>query len=592
VDNVMIPEESRWHGEGPIPVFEEDGEPTRIYRLRHANDAWRWFETRTRIFETAEGEPRGITVARDVTERYQAEEALRASEARFRLVAESAYDYTLELTPDGEVAYLSPSFKDILGFEPEDFHAEDALRVMHPDERSAVVRAMQRLIAGEPIGPLVYRHRNRAGAWRWLETYGVPRPTAEGRYAAVAITRDITEKVEAEEEARRLQEQLLQSQKLDSLGVLAGGIAHDFNNLLVGILGNASMALAEISADSPLRETLEGIEVSALRAGELTNQMLAYSGKGRFVIEPLDVNALVEEMAHLLEASISKKAVLRFDLAQSLPAVDGDGTQLRQLVMNLITNASDALGSEAGALEVRTRVLDEPQLWELGSSPETEIPDGPVVMLEISDTGCGMDPSTISRIFDPFFTTKFTGRGLGLAAALGIVRGHRGRIDVHSKAGDGTCFRVLLPASEQKPLPAIAPAAPSEQRCAARGTILVADDEEVVRSMARRILEQAGFDVLTASDGRDAIECFREHAAEVSAVLLDLTMPRLGGEEALRVLRQIHPEVRVVVTSGYSESDIATRFRGQELDGFLQKPFRAADLVECMTLALEDPPTS
>jgi CheY-like chemotaxis protein len=268
--------------------------------------------------------------------------------------------------------------------------------------------------------------------------------------------------------------------------------------------------------------------------------------------------------------------------------VDGDGTQLRQLVMNLITNASDALGSEAGALEVRTRTLDEPQLWEPGSSPEAEIPDGPVVMLEISDTGCGMNPSTLSRIFDPFFTTKFTGRGLGLAAALGIVRGHRGRIDVRSEPGDGTCFRVLLPASEQKLLPTVRSAAPSVRPRAARGTILVADDEEVVRSMARRILEQAGFDVLTAADGRDAIDCFRECAAEVSAVLLDLTMPRLGGEEALRVLRQIRPEVRVVITSGYSESDIVSRFQGQELDGFLQKPFRPADLVERIVQALEE----
>ena len=466
---------------------------------------------------------------------------------------------------------------------------QDALRLLHPSDRRRVVEAMRQLLDGEPIGPLTYRHQDRAGTWRWLETYGAPRPTPEGRHAAVAITRDISEKVAAEEEARRLQQQLLQSQKLDSLGVLAGGIAHDFNNLLVGILGNASMALAEIAEDSPLRETLEGIEVAALRAGELTNQMLAYSGKGRFVVEPLNLNALVEEMAHLLQASISKKAVLRFDLAPGLPAVDGDGTQLRQLVMNLITNASDALGSEAGALEVRTRALEEPQLWELGSSPETEIAEGPVVMLEISDTGCGMDPSTLSRIFDPFFTTKFTGRGLGLAAALGIARGHRGRIDVRSEPGDGTCFRVLLPASEQKLVPAASPAAPSVRARAARGTILVADDEEVVRGMARRILEQAGFDVLTASDGLEAIECFREHAADVSAVLLDLTMPRLGGEEALRVLRQIRPEVRVVITSGYSESDIASRFAGQELDGFLQKPFRPADLVERIALVLEKP---
>ena len=583
-ETLMHPDEIAWAYEDPPALFREGTLPPLVYRLRHADGRWRWFENRATAFRTAEGDLRGITIARDVTDRVLAEEALRASETRFRLVAENAYDYILELDPDGEITYLSPSFREILGFDPATHKAADSLRLLHPQDRSRTIAAMRRLLAGEHLEPIVYRHRNAQGEWRWLETYGTPRPTADGRFAGVAITRDVTEQREAEEESRHLEQQLVQAQKLESLGVLAGGIAHDFNNLLVGILGNASLALSEIPADAPLRETLEGIETAALRAGELTNQMLAYSGKGRFVVEPLDLSELVAEMAHLLESAISKKAVLRHELARDLPPVDADATQIRQLVMNLITNASDALGDGPGTIALRTHLLEEA---EPAAPEEWGPPPGPRILLEVEDSGCGMAPETLSRIFDPFFTTKFTGRGLGLAAALGIVRGHRGAIDVQSDPGRGTRFRVLFPASSKcaaKPaLPELAEAGPSR----ARGTLLVADDEEVVRSMAGRILERAGFDVLTAEDGRRAVEIVRENAERISAVLLDLTMPHLGGEEALRAIREIRPDMPVVLTSGYSESEIAPRFEGVRLEGFLQKPFRPPQLVERMQGALQ-----
>jgi PAS domain S-box-containing protein len=574
-----------WSPGTPLPIFQNGTVPTRTHRIRHADGGWRWFEARSSLFRTADGEPRGITIARDVTDRVRAEEALRTSESRLRMVAENAFDFIAEVDADGELRYMSPSFRDILGLDPATYKTADALAFVHADDVDAVVAMMQGLLAGRPQHPITYRHRHANGRWRWLETTGISRPAPDGRFAAVTITRDVTERVEAAEQARVLQEQLVQAQKLESLGVLAGGIAHDFNNLLVGILGNASLALSDLPADSPLREPLAGIETAALRAAELTNQMLAYSGKGRFVVAPVDLSELVREMAHLLEASISKKAVLRRELAVGLPPIEGDAAQLRQLVMNLITNASDALGDAPGTITLHTRLVEEPAVGDTGALAAQALAEGPCVLLEVGDTGCGMTPDTLGRIFEPFFTTKFTGRGLGLAAALGIVRGHRGAVDVQSDPGRGTRFRVLLPASLDRPACAVVPSVRASDPPPA-GAVLVADDEEAMRTLSRRVLERAGFRVLCAADGRQAVETFRRHSREISAVLLDLTMPHLGGEEAFRAIRALRSDVPVVVTSGYSESDIALRFERERLDGFLQKPFRAAQLLERVRAAL------
>ncbi len=588
-EKVVHPEDLARVSQGMLEaVRSQDDRAVEIeYRSLHGSGDWLWLRARLAVFaRNPDGSPRELLMAsEDITAQHRAIEALRDSEERFRLVAENAYDYILELGPDAEVRYLSPSFRDILGFDPHKHTTTDSYRLLHPDDRDDVVAAMRSLLDGRALSPIVYRHCHADGEYRWLETYGTPRPTPDGRFVAVSITRDITDQVVAEQEARRLHDQLLQAQKLESLGVLAGGVAHDFNNLLVGILGNASLALADAPPDSPLRDTLEGIETAALRAAELTNQMLAYSGKGRFVVEPLDVSALVDEMAHLLESAISKKAVLCRQLAPDLPSVEADATQLRQLVMNLITNASDALGDQPGSITLRTRLVAESARGELGARLADADAAGPCVLIEVEDTGAGMDRATCERIFEPFFTTKFTGRGLGLAAALGIVRGHRGAIDVVSEPGCGTCFRILLPVTtvRARPTRALEESAPA---AAGSGVVLVADDESVVRQMASRILGEAGFHVLEAADGRAAVERFAAQADDVSAVLLDLTMPRLGGEEALREIRAIRSDVPVILTSGYSESEIAVRFEGVQLEGFLQKPFRPADLLERIRFAL------
>ncbi len=423
-----------------------------------------------------------------------------------------------------------------------------------------------------------------------LEGNAVPLFDAHGKVrGGVAAFLDVTERKRAEEERRKMQTQIQQVQKLESLGVLAGGIAHDFNNLLTVILGNANLADMELPPESPARRTVREIEKASLRAAEMINQMLAYSGKGRFVVLPINLSRLVEEMARLLQTIISKRAVLRFDFAPDLPATEADVTQLRQVVMNLITNASEALGDDDGFITLRTGVVHaDRQLLNATYLPGADLAEGPYVYLEVSDTGCGMDADELEKIFDPFFTTKFTGRGLGLAAVLGIVRGHKGAIHIASEPKRGTTFKVLFPASHLD----VTAVEATETSPAWRGTgtILVVDDEETVRGVARKIVEAAGLRVLEAADGRAGLEMFRLHGTEVALVLLDLTMPHLNGEEAFREMRLLRPDVNVVLMSGYNEQEATKYFIGKGLAGFLQKPFRANDLLTVLQRTLGQEP--
>lgn len=393
----------------------------------------------------------------------------------------------------------------------------------------------------------------------------------------------------AEEERRALELKLLQTQKLESLGILAGGIAHDFNNLLTGILGYADLALADIPAAlagqlGPVRESIEQICVSTRSAAELTRQMLDYSGKGRFQVQPIDLAALVREMSQLLDVTITKKCCLRHDLAEDLPAIEADPTQIRQVIMNLILNAAEAIGDTGGLITLSARPveLDRAQLDECflddGLGP------GKYVLLEVADTGCGMTDEVRRRIFDPFFTTKFTGRGLGLAAVLGIVRGHRGSIKVDSQPGLGTTFQVYFPASNlASGLPA-SPVAPVS--ALAGGLVLVVDDEPTVRELARSMIERLGMRCLAAADGIEALDLYALRSDDISVVLLDLTMPRLGGEEVFEQIRRIRPDARVVLTTGYDEQEILERQALAGLAGFLQKPFRLYDLQSALCAAL------
>jgi two-component system cell cycle sensor histidine kinase/response regulator CckA len=375
-------------------------------------------------------------------------------------------------------------------------------------------------------------------------------------------------------------------QKLESIGILAGGIAHDFNNLLHVVLGNADIALSNLPAESPAREALEEVVRATLRAADLTRQLLAYSGKGAVVVRHLDLSSEVREMATLLRTAISKQATLIWELASDLPAINADPTQIRQIVMNLITNASDALEEEGGTITLRTGVvrLSELEGQRFSRPVEGDEPvgrhDDRFVFLEIGDNGSGMTPDTLSRIFDPFFSTKFAGRGLGLAAVMGIVRSHRGLIRIRTERGSGTAFRILFPpvlgmaTSAEKP-----PAERSDWR--GTGTILVVEDEEGVREVAERMLQDIGFQTIGAEDGREALNVMERAGDTITAVLLDLSMPRMGGAETLRRLREMRPELPILMMSGYTEEDVTPQFGkvGPGATGFIQKPFMAEELI-------------
>lgn len=398
------------------------------------------------------------------------------------------------------------------------------------------------------------------------------------------------ERERAEVRRRRLEQQFQQSQKLESLGMLAGGIAHDFNNLLMGILGNVSLAQLDLPPEADVAGSLRQVETAAVRASELTRQLLAYAGRAQFVVEPLNLSELALEMAHLLETAISKKARLVYELDSELPCTEADPTQMRQVAMNLITNAADAIDGGDGVIKLRTGVTHAGRTYLDSAFVGEELPEGAYVYLTVSDNGRGMDPETQARIFDPFFSTKEEGHGLGLAASLGIVRGHGGGIRVDTGRGKGTSVTVLLPLRvsgeprRERPAGALRSPLPEPQATGSgeplEGLALVIDDEEVVRSVAKDILEHYGFDVLTAVDGREGIDVFRQHASEIDLVVLDLTMPHMNGEEVFDFLREIRAGIPILLSSGYSQHDIATRLIGRGRTRFIQKPYQPDALFE------------
>jgi signal transduction histidine kinase/ActR/RegA family two-component response regulator len=411
--------------------------------------------------------------------------------------------------------------------------------------------------------------------------------TAELAKANEELTNQIAERRRAEQQRRELEAQILQSQKLESLGVLAGGIAHDFNNLLTPILGYTSRVLAEEEPESLTHRNVKQIRRAALRAAELTTQLLTYAGGTSSVTTAIDLSALAREMASLLETATSRKAELSYALSENLPAIEADPVQIRQVLMNLVSNASDSIGDRPGAITVRTGVMEADRGYLSRTYLGTDAPAGSYVFLEVSDSGCGMSEEMQEKIFDPFFTTKRTGRGLGLAALLGIVRTHGGALRVESAPGVGSSFRVLLPSSGAAAQEDHESGAATDA-WQASGTVLVVDDDDDVREVIRWMTESAGFSVITAVDGRQGVELFRERKDEIRAVLLDLTMPQMGGEEAFREIRRIRPDARIVLSSGYSAKSVARRLAGENFTAFIQKPYEEDQLVQKLREVLED----
>ena len=390
---------------------------------------------------------------------------------------------------------------------------------------------------------------------------------------------------EAEAERHHLEAQLQHAQKLESLGVLAGGIAHDFNNILMGIIGNAGLAMMELPSGSPAGECIMHIEKASQHAAELTTQLLAYSGKGAFSLRPVNLTQIIEDMMHLIETAVSKRAFLTVRLSPDLPEIDGDAGQLRQVVLNLVTNASDAVEAAGGNIRVATGVMKADQAYLATTYLQDDLGEGQYIFLEVADTGCGIERKIQGRIFDPFFSTKFPGRGLGLAAVLGIARAHRAAIKVDSAQGEGTVFRVLFPCRVQVE-PAQKPAPIPEIFESSGGVVLVVDDEPVVRRVARLTLERFGFEVLLAEDGREALEVFRAHAGTVRCVLLDMTMPVMDGAEAYAQMRKTDADVPIILSSGYAETDARDRLKEWAAVEFIQKPYTTVALVEAVNRAI------
>ncbi len=557
------------------------GEPA--YFENYAQELGRHFEVTS--YRPAMGQFACIFV--DVTKRFRAEQALKESEAKFRSVVNASPlgMFIYELEEDGRLILVdrNPAADDILKRDCSQLIGTSIEEAFPPLANTGLVERVC-LAASEGVAwhadEVNYKDDRIEGLY---EVHAFQ--TSPGQVAVTFF--DITERKKAQKEKQKLQERMLHSQKLESMGVLAGGIAHDFNNLLTAILGNAELAARQLPPDSAVRESIDEIQKASNRAADLTNQMLAYSGKGRFLVQLTSVNDLVQEITQLLSVSISKKVSLKYEFAENLPAVEADATQLRQVVMNLITNASEAIGDEVGEIVVSTGLMKADRSYFAKTYMREELPEGQYVYLEVSDTGCGMDKQTKAAIFDPFFTTKFTGRGLGLASVLGIVRSHNGTISVQSAPGEGTKFRVLLPPSSLAAVearsvesPAVEQAVTNEQaESNAGGSVLVVEDEAGIRNLAKAALESSGFTVFEAEDGREAIEIMARHAGDISAVMLDLTMPHMSGEETFTEIRKLDPQVPIILCSGYSEQDVSSRFAGRDSAGFVQKPYRLGELV-------------
>lgn len=581
-----------------------------VFRGAGRDDVWTWFEVRMGVIE-ADGEVQSlILIARDITEERRLKEALlyvveRTSPATGRAFYKSVVQHlaealNVEYVLIGEITGESRNRIRTLAVWGGDAHGKDMEYDLAGTPCAEVIRGdvchyprnVEELFPEDPVlaelgaesylGAPIFDSGNRPLGL----LVAMDKKPMEETKVAESILKIFALRIGAELERQRTERARLEmelkmqhTQKLESLGVLAGGIAHDFNNLLTAMLGNAGFVKEEITPESSLWESMCEIETAATRAADLTQQMLAYSGKGRFLIESMHLNAVVEEMTHLLRASLSKKAQVEFDLQDDMPCIEGDAAQIGQIMMNLITNASDALHDESGRIGVRTYTIESSDLEDSDTIISSDEYEGIYAVLEVSDTGCGMDEEIRSKMLEPFFTTKFAGRGLGLAAVSGIVRGHKGAMSVESAPGSGTTIRVMLPTTDE---PSKAKGNGHDDLSGSHTTdkaILLVDDEVMVRNLSRKVLEKSGYRVFEAADGMEAIRLFGDHHADISLVILDLAMPLMDGEETFNELRVIEPSVPVILSSGYAEQKARERFAENDLCGFIQKPFHASELL-------------
>ncbi|HET8901478.1 MAG TPA: response regulator [Holophagaceae bacterium] len=507
-------------------------------------------------------------------------EASRAGESRLKRVVDALAEYAVFMAVEAGVARIdrvNTAFREAMGLSAGE-SSRHPIRELLPAGlagclEAAALKASQ---TGSPVAAEV--EVTLSAGLRSLQFMVVPLAPEPGLSGlTTAVGRDVTDE-------RKVEQDRMASQKLESLGLLAGGVAHDFNNLLTAMLGNLNLAQARMPGDSPIAAHLENMETSLVRAAGLTRQLLAYSGKGRFVVTAVDLSRSVREIGQLLAASIPKKLHVAYHLDEGLPPVVADAGQIQQVVMNLVTNAAEAIGDRDGTIRISTGLQRIDATYIRSTFHGQTLEPGDFVTLEVSDDGAGMTPDVRARIFDPFFTTKASGRGLGLSAMLGILRGHRGGLKVYSEPGRGTTFKLFFPAGEGQAGPDHAPQ--SGQSPSFSGLALVVDDEPLIREAVQQMLRMMGFTTLEAEDGREALDAMAKHPDGIRLVVMDLTMPGMDGREAYRRMAVEHPEARVILSSGYNEQDAVQAFLGKGLAGFIQKPYRMAELAEAVAKAL------
>ncbi|HXK04402.1 MAG TPA: PAS domain S-box protein [Verrucomicrobiae bacterium] len=506
-----------------------------------------------------------IAMMEDITASVQARSILRESEERFRYLADTAPVMIWMTGSNRLCTFFSKRWLEFTGRTLEQELGSGWLEGVHPRDLKACVGEFSAAFDTQRPFQIEHRMRRADGEYRWLLCTGAPRFTQNNVFEGyVGCSLDITD-------LKRTQEQVLATQKLESLGVLAGGIAHDFNNLLGSILADAEVLLDELPADERARGGIEQIKTVAIRAAEIVRELMVYAGQETTAFEAVDLSELVAEMLQLLKVSISKRATLAVDLPARLPLVLGSAPQLRQVVLNLITNASEAIGEDGGAISVTVN--------SVGAQDDSGTDS---VRLVVRDTGIGMTPEVQARIFDPFYSTKFAGRGLGLAAVQGIVRGHGGSIHVTSAPGRGSRFEILLPCTS-RPEPKGGQDMPvAVARASAGDTVLLVEDEDSLRVAVARMLERNGYSVIEAADGRLATDLYRASHSEIDLVLLDMTLPRMAGNEVLAELRRINPNVAVVLTSAYGQETVVRALADQAPCPYIRKPYPMNELMSLL----------
>jgi PAS domain S-box-containing protein len=507
-----------------------------------------------------------IAVVEDITARKRAQE-------RYRFLAENIPQMVWTAGPGGQLEFLSTQAKDYFAVPLDVLLGAGWLEWVHPEDQERTVRTWTQAVQTGSKYEVEYRlKRGSDGAFRWHLVRGTPFKDEKGNVLEwFGTCTDM-------EDRKRMEQADLSKQKLESLGLLAGGIAHDFNNLLVGVLGGASIAVETLPKSHALQPTLELIVSSAERAAHLTRQMLAYSGKGRIFIETVDIAELVRSTLNLIKGSIPNHVDVALDMPDRLPAVEADSGQMQQIVMNLVLNAAESIDpARSGFVLVRT-VKEHLDAAAIARQKIVcgALEPGTYLVLEVRDNGSGMDEETQKKIFDPFFTTKFTGRGLGLSAVQGILRGHDGALQLNSTPGRGSHFRIFLRASSAAP----SIQAPLAEPASGEGfTVLVVDDEQSVRQTAKVSLEHAGYRVLLAESGTHGIRTLEEGRVPIDLLLLDMSMPGVSGKDVMEKIRLLGSDVPVLIFSGFSEEQVYCEFSGLGIDGFIQKPFTARQLA-------------